>query len=1293
MTRLCMSVLLLGILIAPGAMAEPKRRPQINLSGSWDSQMVKPPAVLDDKKWKPVKQPGVVRFPTEEPLPTLFLRKKVEVPSSWEGRSVVLHPGKLALGTRVLVNERPAGEIIGYGELDITALIQFGKENTIRLECPALGTGLDSLDQLSRHLSEWARKFNSGGGWGLYVGGVLAKPERFYLESRPTALVVEDVWYRVYVRGGLRLEPQITIKAAAAAQDAVVSVKVYDAAGKTEVFGRDFPFKSLPVGESELTLMLDVPPTVKKWGVAEPNLYLGQVSVTQQGRLLDASSPMLFGFREFWQEGRRVILNGSPVNFVQRIEGFIENPAKTLEIGVNCILGRMFAGEFMRTDYEDILDQCDQAGIMSTMSGIYAGTDSFTMTDPDNVLALRGWLKAHTRYLRNHPSLVAWGYGAGGCGGKEPLLIGKEKNTLWNAVDVNRLHMLHSEFDPSRFTYFHGASQTPSIGSTMIYFNHMPWQEVEDFMQDYAMYGDKPFWAVEYYGTSLPQDYMKSSANAGVRSYVTEYVARLLGDRAYANETDFYADYAANTMPKLKSAWQFDGSMISEDVTGIICEGQKRAMRMWRYYGVGVDLWAFLPKSAASIPLKFIPENERTQALKGPTKIWDEALKTMASECAWIAGPPDEITDKGHQFFSGARVDKSVALIRELNGGANWLIRWEAALRDAKTNLAEASIPLMVGSFSRQCVPFTFTAPDVAKTTDAEIRISVTDKSTGRLIASDTFALRILPKRTPAPLAGMKLSVVDPEGETSAMLRTLGAELEPYAPGKAEQSLLVVGRGALRHKTGAFPFKAEDVARGLRVLVFEQHCLELADMGLENEDRAPRIAFARVQDHPFMKDMDDESLRDWRGRGSLTNDWVWDRRSQNKRIPAGTKRGTVATSVIRTPHLGPFQNVVECEFDMAYSPLVVWPHGRGQITFCQLDVTGRHEQEPAARVFVENLVRACSAPCAEAQDKTAVCLDGRSRSLVESQGFAVEASADSFDPRRHVVALHGSDVKTLTARRAQIEVFVKDGGDLLVLHPEEALLSDPLFKGIQLRKEAMNRAGKTAPKHPLLKGAGPQLIHWREKVEMPVMSSSDASWDVQLQGLLAVKQAGAGRVIMLGANAAVFEGSGVAAPPANPEEKPASPEWRLKNRAFSAINMHRLNSLVMGNMKMRGSDTLAERLISIREPASAPMKPIDAWIYFGLLPVPEKENPLDAFDFTTYTGITDPNKTMRVGDNLLALYTPTDVNNGIGVGGCVDLSKILWSENPADGHCLLVCMEHSARGRPGSISGLTGGRP
>src|SRR5213078_3841036 len=116
-----------------------------------------------------------------------------------------------------------------------------------------------------------------------------------------------------------------------------------------------------------------------------------------------------------------------------------------------------------------------------------------------------------------------------------------------------------------------------------------------------------------------------------------------------------------------------------------------------------------------------------------------------------------------------------------------------------------------------------------------------------------------------------------------------------------------------------------------------------------------------------------DNLRDWRGEATLlpprlkyelrprygpTVEWCG---IPVTRIWRCGNRGNVASVVVEKPPCGDFLPVLDGGYGLQYSPLLEYREGKGLVLFCQMDVTGRTESDPAADALTRNIVRYVSA--------------------------------------------------------------------------------------------------------------------------------------------------------------------------------------------------------------------------------------------------------------------------------------------------------------------------------------------
>ena len=222
-----------------------------------------------------------------------------------------------------------------------------------------------------------------------------------------------------------------------------------------------------------------------------------------------------------------------------------------------------------------------------------------------------------------------------------------------------------------------------------------------------------------------------------------------------------------------------------------------------------------------------------------------------------------------------------------------------------------------------------------------------------------------------AGVFGGKIAVFDPKGETAALLAAMGIDAQPVEAGAdlSGYDILVLGKGALT-VDGPGP-NLSRVRDGLKVIVFEQTAEVLEKrLGFRIAEYGLRQVFQRVPDHPLLAGLKLENLRDWRGSATLLPPRLDYTTSQTYGGPAVQwcgievtqvwrcgNRGNVASVLIEKPARGDFLPILDGGYSLQYSPLMEYREGKGLVLFCQLDVTGRTEQDPAAETLARNLLR------------------------------------------------------------------------------------------------------------------------------------------------------------------------------------------------------------------------------------------------------------------------------------------------------------------------------------------------
>lgn len=300
---------------------------------------------------------------------------------------------------------------------------------------------------------------------------------------------------------------------------------------------------------------------------------------------------------------------------------------------------------------------------------------------------------------------------------------------------------------------------------------------------------------------------------------------------------------------------------------------------------------------------------------------------------------------------------------------------------------------------------------------------------------------------------------------------------------------------------------AKPLENGLKLLVLEQKHPELERLGLRAAEHDYREVFAAADGF--------KDLRDWRGSATLlpgaltvqpyeaTNPkWEWCG-FDNTRVWRAGNRGGITEVSIEKPSVGNWKPLLQCGFDLQYSPLIEFTEGKGRIVFCQLSVTARSgELEPEADELVRRSLELLDT--AKENPARTVFYTGGSegKMLLEKLKIPFQTYAGKL-PADAVLVL-GSGAKTSDLKSA-----VEAGANLLALglnKKELETLAPGCFKlsSGDYSSDYVNNLKKV----PEFAGINNAELHWRGK------ASFDA-FDVDSQGgrALGIARIGKGVIV------------------------------------------------------------------------------------------------------------------------------------------------------------------------------------
>ena len=462
---------------------------------------------------------------------------------------------------------------------------------------------------------------------------------------------------------------------------------------------------------------------------------------------------------------------------------------------------------------------------------------------------------------------------------------------------------------------------------------------------------------------------------------------------------------------------------------------------------------------------------------------------------AYIGGKPARFTSKDHNFRGGETVEKQLIIINNcrqtVSCECNWTLGLPQAVGGSKT---VGNLP----TGQQERVPLRFDLP--AGLPPGQVRAAATVKFSNGETQKDSFDFHVLPPASPVTPAA-KIALWDPKGETGPLLQSLGLKCQTIGVDAdlSGYDVLIVGKAALT-VDGPGP-NVESVRNGLKVIVFEQGSQVLEQrFGFRVEEYGLRNVFKRAPDHPALAGLDVENLRDWRGEATILPARL---KRENlggiqgirwcgipvSRLWCCGNRGNVASVLIEKPARGNFLPIIDGGFSVQYSPLMEYREGKGIVLFCQMDVTGRTEADPAADCLTQNLIAYVSGWKPAASRPALYVGEPAGKSHLEKSGVAVCAyQGGKLSPEQVLIVGPGGG-ELLAANAAQVGAWLKAGGHLLAVGLDQSdakrLLPNVVMKKAEHIAAYFEPFRATSP----LAGIGPADVHNRDPQEFSLVAS------------------------------------------------------------------------------------------------------------------------------------------------------------------------------------------------------------
>jgi hypothetical protein len=478
---------------------------------------------------------------------------------------------------------------------------------------------------------------------------------------------------------------------------------------------------------------------------------------------------------------------------------------------------------------------------------------------------------------------------------------------------------------------------------------------------------------------------------------------------------------------------------------------------------------------------------------------------------AYIAGDKARFTEQGHIFRPGEWVRKQVVIINDRRVRCAGRFEWTALLGEKELGGAADEFEVEAGTVKKWTI-----VAKVPPATEESGTIKLVVRPNDGGVVQDVFSFSVVQK--PVAVEG-EVAIIDPVGKTLGDLKRLGIHARKVKTPPADCHSLVIGRQALT-PAGEFPDIAPILTSGGTVLVMEQDEAVLSQrLGLRTNIPSLRRVFTRVPDHPVLAGLSAELLRDWRGEATLIPkqydlpkweesypmvDWLG---FKNTRAWKWRNQGQVASVVIEKLQYGDFLPILDGGFDEKYTALMEARVGAGRIIFCQMDVSGRTEPDPAADLLLSNLVRyTLSAPPPPPATR-AWCGNAEATRKLLSNLRAVMSCANQ--PSASDVVVAGRDFKDTSLLRRHAE----SGGTVVMLDAGAEALKSVLPSSATTKEERLTHTPPPLLSSPVWRGVGPCDLHWRGRTVVNTVHLQAGASEAVSTGVLAVARVGKGKVI------------------------------------------------------------------------------------------------------------------------------------------------------------------------------------
>lgn len=836
--------------------------------------------------------------------------------------------------------------------------------------------------------------------------------------------------------------------------------------------------------------------------------------------------------------------------------GARETLERLKDLGINAVYTHNYdCRPGSHLSFTEILTAADDVGMLVSFSQPHFSDYEWGDAKNDSVSEYARHAEFYVRAAENHPSVVFYGMSHNATGYDEDMnpdeidgLGGFEKPrdswALNNARRALRAEAIVEGLDPSRIVYHHSSGNLGSMHTSNFYANFVPRQELSDWFEHWATEGAKPVFLCEF-GAPLSWDWTMyrgwyqgerewGSASVPWEFCIAEWNAEFLGDRAYRlserEKRNLRWEARQFRAGRTWHRWDYPtpvGSSAFDERSHVYAAYFNDVWRAFRTWGVsavcpwdhghywilrdGLERkntnldtdWEKLQRPGFSPD--FVGEQYERVDLAfersdwKPTAAGEALIRNNRPVLAYIAGKPSRFTSKDHDFEAGETVEKQLIIINNSRETVTADCEWSLGLPEAQRG--EKELTVKTGEQIR--VPLRFALPPELAPGTYEIDATV---HIGDHVEEDSFSIHVL-SVPPALRPKRRIAIFDPKGESREWLGKIGVaarnvdaetDLSPY-------EVLVVGKGALTVDGPAPDIRR--VREGLKVIVFEQTAVVLEKrFGFRVAEYGLREIFKRVPDHPLLDGLDAENLRDWRGEATTSAARLdyelrprygptvrWCDIPVTRLWRCGCY-GNVASVLIEKPARGDFLPILDGGFSLQYSPLLEYREGDGVMLFCQVDVTGRTESEPAAERLARNIIAYADTWTPKPRRRAIYAGGPAGRRHLGSAGVTLEP----FDAKEltgdDVLVVSPGNKDELSRNRQALAAWLEKDGHLIAIGLDGSESNAFLPFDVTTRSEEyISTYYDPEPVQSPFAGVGPADLHNRDPRELPLVAAGGAA--------------------------------------------------------------------------------------------------------------------------------------------------------------------------------------------------------